>query len=839
MPKSLIIAEKPSVATDIAKALGGFKKLSDYYESDTAIITSAVGHLLELCLPAEMDKKKGKWTFDALPVIPQKFELKPIEKSEPRLKLIKKLIHRSDVDTIINACDAGREGELIFRYIIQYARTTKPIRRLWLQSMTADSIREGFEHLRTDQELQPLAAAAVSRNESDWLIGINGTRALTALNNRDGGFYLTTVGRVQTPTLAIVVDRELKIKNFIPRTYYELHATFAAEAGNYTGRWFDEKFKKPDDDENARADRLWDLSKAEAIRAACLGKAGIVEEEKKTTTQAPPLLFDLTTLQREANARFGLPAKRTLQIAQALYERHKVITYPRTDAKALPEDYLPTVKKTLSALSSGTLAPYAKKVLDEGWLRMNKRVFDNSKISDHFAIIPTTTSPAHLDEFEYKIYELIAKRLIAIFYPLAQFEVVTRITRVGEHPFKSEGKVLIDPGWLAVYGKEEQSEEDAQNRLVPLKPEEKPTAEAIDLKTLQTKPPARFTEATLLSAMEGAGKLVEDEQLREAMGKKGLGTPATRAAIIEGLITEKYIERIGRDLAATPKAFALMDQLKAVNIEVLRSPELTGEWEYKLKLIEAGQYTRDRFMAEITDLTRTLVARTKNYDESSFEPKPFPAKSPIDGSEMIETLRYYQTRDGSFRIGKIISGRVMQPEEIRELIEKRFIGPFHDFKSRKFNRPFTAALKLNEENKTEFVFTDSAEEDAKLDFTGQEPVGYCPIDGAPVFEGPTAYICQNATGDSPTCKFRIAKKILNQEITREQAAKILKDKRSDLLTGFISARTRRGFKAYLVLNDENKVVFEFPEREGKETTAPKTDSSKNNASSRARASKKK
>jgi DNA topoisomerase-3 len=838
MPKSLIIAEKPSVATDIAKALGGFKKQNDYYESDTAIITSALGHLLELCLPPELDKKKSKWTFDALPVIPEKFQLKPIEKSEPRLKLIKKLIHRSDVATIINACDAGREGELIFRYIIQYAGTTKPIRRLWLQSMTADAIREGFEHLRADQELQPLAAAAVSRNESDWLIGINGTRALTALNNRDGGFYLTTVGRVQTPTLAIVVDRELEIKNFIPRTYYELHATFAVEAGQYTGRWFNEKFKKTDDDEHARPDRLWDLSKAEAIRAACLGKAGIVEEEKKATTQAPPLLFDLTTLQREANARFGLPAKRTLQIAQALYERHKVITYPRTDAKALPEDYLPTVKKTLSALSAGTLAPYAQKVLDQGWLRMSKRVFDNSKISDHFAIIPTTTPPTQLDEFEYKIYELIAKRLIAIFYPPAQFEVVTRITRIAEHPFKSEGKVLIDPGWLAVYGKEEQSEEDMQSRLIPVKSDEKPVAETIDLKTLQTKPPARYTEATLLSAMEGAGKLIEDEQLREAMGKKGLGTPATRAAIIEGLITEKYIERLGRDLAATPKAFALMDQLRAVNIEVLRSPELTGEWEYKLKLIEAGEYTRERFMGEIIDLTRTLVARTKSYDENTFQPKPFPSRSPIDGSEMVETLRYYQTRDGSFRIPKIISGRVMLPDEIRELIEKRFVGPLSDFKSRKFNRPFTAALRLNDQYKTEFVFPDNAQEDFELDFSGQEPIGSCPIDGAPVFEAPTAYICQNATGSNPTCNFRIPKTILSQEITREQAAKILKDKRSDLLTGFVSARTRRGFKAYLVLNEENKVVFEFPDREGSKAPAS-TKRNLSQKSPRARTSKKK
>ncbi|MCS7064348.1 MAG: DNA topoisomerase III [Methylacidiphilales bacterium] len=818
MSKSLIIAEKPSVAADIAKALGGFKKQNDYYESETAIITSAVGHLLELCVPAEMEKKKGKWTFEALPVIPAKFELKPIEKTEARLKLIKKLIARQDVNVLVNACDAGREGELIFRYIVQYCGTKKPIRRLWLQSMTPDAIREGFEHLRADQELLPLAAAAVSRNESDWLIGINGTRALTALNNKDGGFYLTTVGRVQTPTLAIVVDREIKIKNFVPRTYYELHATFAVQAGTYVGKWFDPDFKKSDTDEHARAERIWERAKAESILKACQGQYGEVEEEKKTTTQAAPLLFDLTTLQREANARLGLPAKRTLAIAQALYERHKVITYPRTDARALPEDYLPTVRKTLAALRAPTLAPFAQKVLDEGWLRMNKRVFDNSKISDHFAIIPTTTEAKHLDEMEMKIYEIIAKRLIAIFYPPAEFEVVTRITRVAQHCFKSEGKVLIEAGWLAVYGREDQSEEDSENRLVPVKNGEKPFTEKIELKTLQTKPPARFTEATLLSAMEGAGKLIEDEQLREAMGKKGLGTPATRAAIIEGLISEKYIDRLGKELVATPKAFALMEQLKALDIETLRSPELTGEWEYKLKQIEAGEYTREQFMSEIVQLTRTIVDRVKNFEESRLEPKPFPARSPIDGAELVETLRYYQTRDGSFRIAKVISGRVMQPHEVIELIEKRKVGPFSDFISRKFNRPFTATLILNDENKVEFLFSEENRVQQDEEIINSEPIGVCPVDGAKVYETASSYICENALGQKASCNFKISKKILNQIIDREQAAKLLQQRRTDLLTGFISARTKKPFRAYLELNEENKVVFAFPDR----TAASKT-----------------
>ena len=350
-PKALIIAEKPSVANDIAKALGGFTKYEDYFESDNFVISSAVGHLLEIAAPEEFDVKRGKWSFANLPVVPPYFDLRPIAKTESRLKVLQKLIKRKDINELINACDAGREGELIFRLIAQHAKAPQAIKRLWLQSMTPAAIRDGFASLRSDSDMQPLADAARCRSEADWLVGINGTRAMTAFNSKSGGFFLTTVGRVQTPTLSIVVEREELIRKFISKDYWEVKAEFIAAAGVYEGRWFDPKFKKDVAAPDARENRLWSEAAAQSIVAACRDKKASVKEEAKPATQLAPQLFDLTSLQREANARFGFSAKNTLGLAQALYERHKVLTYPRTDAKALPEDYLDTVKQTMENLA--------------------------------------------------------------------------------------------------------------------------------------------------------------------------------------------------------------------------------------------------------------------------------------------------------------------------------------------------------------------------------------------------------------------------------------------------------------------------------------------------------
>ncbi|PYJ54375.1 MAG: DNA topoisomerase III, partial [Verrucomicrobia bacterium] len=487
MSKSLIIAEKPSVASDLARALGGFKKEGDHFESDGYVISSALGHLVELALPSELDVKRGKWSFANLPIIPDEFELKPIEKTKARFNMLKKLMKREDVDLLINACDAGREGELIFRYLVKLSGVKKPIRRLWLQSMTTESIREAFNHLRSEEEMVPLSKAAVCRSESDWLVGINGTRAMTAFNNRTGGFQLTPVGRVQTPTLAILAEREDKIHQFKPRNYYEVFGDFEVKAGNYRGRWFKEDFTK-DGDEDARAERIWDKATADEIKNRCVGKTGIATEERKPTTQAPPLLYDLTSLQRDANGR-GFSAKRTLQIAQQLYERFKVITYPRTDSRYLPEDYIPTVKSTLSRIEN----THARTVLDNNWVKPSKRIFNNAKISDHFAIIPTGTAPHGLDEVQQKIYDMIVRRFISGFFPAAQFEVTTRITRIDKDAFKTEGKVIKDPGWLAVYGREAASEQEGGESLVAISANEPAKVLDIEVAQNETKPPARFS----------------------------------------------------------------------------------------------------------------------------------------------------------------------------------------------------------------------------------------------------------------------------------------------------------------------------------------------------------
>ena len=627
MGKKLIIAEKPSVAGDIAKALGGFTKHDDYYESESYVLSSAIGHLLELACPEEFEVKRGKWSFAHLPVIPPHFALSPIEKTESRLKLLTKLIKKKEVDGLINACDAGREGELIFNYIAQHAKAGKPVQRLWLQSMTQGAIRDGFARLRHGNEMRGLGDAAVCRSESDWLVGINGTRAMTAFNSKTGGFHLTTVGRVQTPTLAIVVEREKKIREFKARPYWEVEADFAAKAGNYAGKWFDEGFKGKNEDEHARADRLWDEARAQAIRAATQGKPGEVTEEAKPETRLSPLLFDLTSLQREANGRFGFSAKTTLSIAQALYEKHKVLTYPRTDSRALPEDYLGTVKATMTMLTGegsgkghdevllARYAPFAHQILARNWVLPNKRIFNNAKVSDHFAIIPTTQAPKHLNEVEQKLYDFVVKRFLSVFFPAAEYLVTTRITRVAGHPFKTEGKVLVAPGWLAIYGKEGQDGDEGN--LAKVDPGEKVRADEVMVKANETKPPPRYSEATLLSAMEGAGKMVDDEELKAAMAGRGLGTPATRAQIIENLIGEQYMHREGRELIPTAKAFSLMTLLNGLGINELTQPELTGEWEWKLGRIEKGEFTREEFMREIAEMTRHLVERAKTFDSDT------------------------------------------------------------------------------------------------------------------------------------------------------------------------------------------------------------------------------
>ena len=845
--KTLVIAEKPSVAQDIVRALtptaGKFDKHDDHFENERFVVTSAVGHLVEIQAPESHDVKRGKWSFAHLPVIPPHFDLKPVDKTKSRLNAVVKLAKRKDVGALINACDAGREGELIFRLIEQYAGgakpLAKPVSRLWLQSMTPQAIRDGFDNLRTDKQMQPLADAARCRSEADWLVGINGTRAMTAFNSRDGGFFLTTVGRVQTPTLAVVVEREELIRKFVSRDYWEVHATFHAQAGQYPGKWFNPAWKKDAEDAEKKADRVWSAAEAAAIANAVQGQSATVTEESKPTTQAAPGLFDLTSLQREANGKFGFSAKTTLALAQSLYERHKALTYPRTDSRHLPEDYLAVVKNTFGMLADSGLrhlAPFAQTGLDKGYIKSTKRVFDNSKVSDHFAIIPTLQAPSGLSDAEQKLYDLVVRRFLAVFFPSAEYQVTTRITVAAGHSFKTEGKVLMNPGWLSIYGKEAAAEvEDAKEgdkgqNLIPVQAGEKVHGDPVEARGLKTRPPARYSEATLLGAMEGAGKLVEDDELREAMQEKGLGTPATRASIIEGLIAEKYMLREGREIIPTAKAFQLMTLLRGLDIDDLSKPELTGEWEYKLSQMEHGKLSRAAFMAEIAAMTERMVKKAKEYDRDTVpgDYATLTTPCPTCGGQVKENYRRYSctgksgSEDGcGFSFGKSPAGRTFEQAEVEQFLATKHIGPLDGFRS-KAGWPFVAeiVLKFDEDSKNyklEFDFGDekSDEESGELiDFSAQESLGACPKCGAAVFEHGKNYVCSHSVPTheqaTPSCDFKSGQIILQQPIEREQMQKLLTTGKTDMLEKFVSMRTRRAFKAMLAWDAEaGKVNFEF------------------------------
>ena len=868
MSKALVIAEKPSVAQDIVRALtpasGAFTKHDDYFENDRYVVTSAVGHLVEIQAPEQYDVKRGKWSFAHLPVIPPHFDLKPVDKTKSRLNAVVKQARRKDVSELINACDAGREGELIFRLIEQYAGggkpgdkgLGKPVRRLWLQSMTPQAIRDGFERLRSNEQMRGLADAARSRSEADWLVGINGTRAMTAFNSRDGGFFLTTVGRVQTPTLAIVVEREEQIRKHTARDYWEIHATFEAEAGAYPGKWFDPAWKKDAADAEKKADRLWSFAQAEAIAIAVRHKAATVTEDSKPTTQASPLLFDLTSLQREANGKFGFSAKTTLSLAQSLYEKHKALTYPRTDSRHLPEDYLSVAHQTFAMLAASPmrhLAPHAQTAIDKGYIKPSRRIFDNSKVSDHFAIIPTLQAPGQLSDAEQKLYDLVVRRFMAVFYPSAEFMVTTRVSVVSvpepgngdriSHHFRSDGKVLVRPGWLAIYGKEAAAEQDDGKdgkSLVPVKPGEMVRTEHAEAKSLKTRPPARYSEATLLGAMEGAGKWIEDDELREAMQEKGLGTPATRAAIIEGLLTEKYLLREGRELIPTAKAFQLMTLLRGLQVEELSKPALTGDWEYKLAQIEHGRLDRDTFMRDIAAMTERIVTKAKEYDRDTVpgEYATLHTPCPTCGGVVKENYRRYTctgnngTSEGcGFSISKIPGGRTFDAAEVEALLRDARIGPLEGFRS-KAGWPFTAELRLvfddeTKHHKLEFDFgeKDAADSGELADFQHAHSLGACPACGARVFEHGSNYVCEKAVPTlqhpHPACTFKTGAVILQQPISLEQVHKLLTEGKTGLLDKFISNKTHRAFKAYLVWDAQaGKVAFAFEPR-GDGSSAPR------------------
>jgi DNA topoisomerase III len=712
MGKTLIIAEKPSVGRDLAGALpGSFAKEGDtHLESEEYVITWAVGHLVQLAEPEDYDEKWKKWRMADLPIVPEDFKLVPRDsKSKKQLNAILKLLKRADIERVVNACDAGREGELIFAYIYEVSGVDKPVDRLWISSMTKQAIREGFEKLRPGDQLRDLEAAARSRSEADWLVGMNATRAAT-IRGRAWVGGVVSLGRVQTPTLAMIVKREREIQAFVPEPYRLIHGTFQPP---YQGLWF----------EGDESRIFGDLARADQIVAKVSGADGIVESiERKEQSERSPLLYDLTSLQRDANRRYGFSARRTLQAAQSLYEGKKAITYPRTSSRYLSGDMVPQLKPT-----AGTLKPIedyraaAEYVLALDQLPL-QRVVNDAKVDDHHAIIPTDIEHdvTAFTPDERRVFDLIARRFLAVFHPPARYARTTVITLVEEERFRTRGKVTLEAGWRAVYGvepdHERQSEdEEAEGGEIPaLKQGQTVRCIAAEIEDRMTKPPPRYTEATLLSAMETAGKLIDEEELREAMKDSGLGTPATRAETIETLIRREYVERVGRDIQATPKGIQVVTMLEE---HKLTSPELTGDWEHKLSDIEHGRGDRTAFMQGIADFTKETVERIAALDKEKLRPErvelgPCPRCGAVTGEIIRENSKAYgctswKSREEpgcGFVIWKRVASRTLTPEVARQLIEERRTREvLSGFRSRG-GKPFRARLVLNDEDKIEFEF---------------------------------------------------------------------------------------------------------------------------------------
>ncbi|MDR3316733.1 MAG: topoisomerase C-terminal repeat-containing protein [Puniceicoccales bacterium] len=826
--RTLVIAEKPSVAKDIAAVLGasGGGRRGDVLENDDYIVTSALGHLVELPMPEDIDQNWRPWNLGNLPIVPKKFPLKASEKTKDRFEVLKKFLNSEEVGEVINACDSGREGELIFSYIYELSGSTKPFRRLWMVSMTGEGIRGAFNGLRSAEEMWSLQCAARCRSEADWLVGINGTRAITA--SMLTGRAVSSVGRVQTPTLSMIVDRGRSIRDFKPVPFWRILGKFSVVEGGYEG-----VYRAPvgKNGEETGRDRIFDGSEAQRIFEEVLGETrGTVTEKKKRSKSSPPRLYDLTSLQRDANNRFGFPAAMTLKIAQALYETHKVITYPRTDAKALPEDYGPVCKATLDALD-GSYKPLAEKILMEHGIRSSDRkIFNNGEISDHFAIIPTPQRPRELGEPEQKIYDTIVRRFLAVFYPPAEYDVTTRTTTVKGHAFHSEGRILVVPGWLEVYGREQQDRAGLLPRIG--KEDGVPPSAAIGnmkLSEEETKPLPHYTEATLLSAMETAGRLVEDDELAEAMREKGLGTPATRAQIIDNLISARYVDRSERALLATQKAERLMDVLSAMEIDGLKNPALTGEWEFKLRKMEQGKFLREEFMEEIQELTQNIVKHIKDFDE--MDPRhchPSKILSPSDGQPLLETMRGYVSTDRSLNISRVLGGRELAEEEVAILLREGRVGPFEDFRSRA-GRPFKATVVL-EKGRAKLAFDGDSQETVEtarraLEGCDSAPLCDCPTDcGGKVYFTELGYICSNFP--EKKCPLRIGKKMLGHDLSNGEIVTLLEEGQSPLIENFVSNRTGKMFKAHLQIDKSGKITFKFPQREPKKAPESTEDGKK-------------
>jgi DNA topoisomerase-3 len=728
MGKTLVIAEKPSVGRDLVRALpGAFTKHEGYLESDSHVVTWAVGHLVQLAEPDEYDAKYKKWRMADLPIVPDRFKLVVRdERSRKQMSVISRLLKRADVDGVVNACDAGREGELIFAWTYEKAGARKPVQRLWLSSMTASAIKQAFGALRPASELALLEEAARSRSEADWIVGMNSTRAAT-IRLRSSFDGAVSLGRVQTPTLAIVARREEEIRAFVPEPYWVVDASFEPSEGE-PGRRYDGRY-------HAGANpRVATAEEAEAVVAAVRDRAGeITKLEKTTKKERAPLLYDLTSLQRDANTRFGFSARRTLAAAQRLYEDHKALTYPRTNSRFLPGDMVRELKPIAALVGShreyARAAGYVKglDVLPLG------RVVNDAKVTDHHAIIPTRAEHRvdKMSDDDRRVYDLVVRRFLAVFHPDAVFENTRIETTVEAHVFRTRGRLLVVPGWRGVYGEgfEDRSgaddDEGAEQTLPRLERGEDVQTLSVESERKETKPPRRYSDASLLAAMETAGKLVDDDELREAMKDSGIGTPATRAAIIERLIDVGYVEREGRSLVCTEKGLSVISLLGE---HALTSPSLTGDWEHRLGRIEEGAESRERFMRDIAAFAGETVHELDEKLKSARIPRANLGPCPICGRDIVENRKGFScwSRENpgcGFVIWKSKAGKTLPATVARELIARgRTEKPVTGFKGRS-GRSFRArlALEQGEDGKWRVEFDEPwAREGARAPAEGEE-----------------------------------------------------------------------------------------------------------------------
>jgi len=809
----VIIAEKPSVAEDLANVLGVGKKLDTHWHSDDIIITWAIGHLLELKFMDEYDEAFKNWrkSIDRLPYVPPTFEYKPKGgRNKAQLSAIKKLIKDKSVTEIVNACDAAREGELIFRTIVQHAKVKTPVSRMWMQSMTYDAMLAAFEQRKSGEEYQALSDAAYSRSHADWIIGMNGSRVANTFlpqNRRDRSS--NSLGRVQTATLALVVDHELEVLSHVPVPFWQLHATFSSGEAKWTARW--ERLNHKDDPEfpERKAHRITEAAEKEAIEAL-LASGGPFEtsETDRTKKEQPPLNFDLTTLQKRANSLWSWSAKRTLGIAQDLYDKFKLTTYPRTDSKHLPEDMHETVAKTLEQLKvQGDYTEHVNRLQSNGMSNATRN-FNDAKVSDHYAIIPTgQTPPANLSGDHAKLYDLIARNFLASWHPVAEWTVTKRITASTGHQFVKEVEAIATPGWRAVVNKKNNVPEGWGN--LPSNPCPS-SLEGHEFSEEKSKPKNRLKEASLLQLMEHAGKHIEDDDLAEAMKDKGLGTPATRADTIEKLLSRNYIRRSRNGtISAAPHGIRMIDILRRIPVEWITSPELTGDMEASLLAVQRGEQPMENYMAKIIEQTGVLVERIREHDRSKlYANEPPLGECPACSANIMETTLSYQCelnegRDKGcpFVFWKDTSGRWFDRITATRLIEASAIDQLHGFFSQA-GEGYETSVELKPDGKV--VAKGSSAGEASED---DETLCACPVcEHGSIRITSSGFVC-----DFDDCTFRGMQNVMcKRPILPEEAKEIFTKGKSSLLEDFTSKRNRP-FNAFLVL-DKNRVSFEFPPR---------------------------